>query len=204
MNEVKLEEKTEELAISKAKEQLNASDNEIIYKIEEIKGGLLKGTKYSITATTLTHIIDFMKKFIEENAKYLEVSINMESNIRDKVININIYSDKNAILIGKDGKNLKALETLCKSYIFSKYDFYPTLNLDIENYKEKRIKHLEHLALKTAREVRKTKIEASLEDMNSYERRIVHNVLSNFKGVETTSTGEEPNRYIVIKPKEDK
>ena len=39
--------------------------------------------------------------------------------------------------------------------------------------------------------------------MNSYERRIIHNALSNFKGVYTESEGEEPNRCVVIKPKED-
>ena len=39
--------------------------------------------------------------------------------------------------------------------------------------------------------------------MNSYERRIIHNVLTNFKGVYTESEGEEPNRYVVIKPKEE-
>ena len=39
--------------------------------------------------------------------------------------------------------------------------------------------------------------------MNSYERRIVHNALTNFKGVYTESEGEEPNRYVVIKPKKD-
>ena len=42
-----------------------------------------------------------------------------------------------------------------------------------------------------------------MENMNSYERRIVHNVLTNFKGVITESEGEEPNRHVVVKPKED-
>ena len=41
-----------------------------------------------------------------------------------------------------------------------------------------------------------------MDSMNSYERRLVHSVLSEFKGVETESEGEEPNRRVVIKPKE--
>ena len=43
-----------------------------------------------------------------------------------------------------------------------------------------------------------------MDSMNSYERRLVHNVLTDFKGVKTESEGEEPNRYVVIKPKEEK
>ena len=50
----------------------------------------------------------------------------------------------------------------------------------------------------------KTKIEAKLDPMNSYERRIVHNILTDHKFVYTESEGEEPNRYVVIKSKEDK
>ena len=59
------------------------------------------------------------------------------------------------------------------------------------------------MAKKVAREVRSTKVEATLENMNSFERRIVHNVLTNFKGVKTESEGEEPNRHVIIKPTED-
>ena len=77
------------------------------------------------------------------------------------------------------------------------------LNLDIENYREKKISNLERTAKKIAREVKFTKVETKLDAMNSYERRIIHNTLSNNKYVYTESIGEEPNRYVVIKPKED-
>ena len=63
-----------------------------------------------------------------------------------------------------------------------------------------RIEHLERLAIRLAKEVRATKVDAVLDNMNSYERRIIHNKLSNFKGVSTVSEGEEPNRHVVIKP----
>ena len=76
---------------------------------------------------------------------------------------------------------------------------HPKIVLDVENYKEKRIANLERLAIKMAKEVRQTKNDVILEDMNSYERRIIHNKLANFKGVSTVSEGEEPHRHIVIK-----
>ena len=77
-----------------------------------------------------------------------------------------------------------------------------SITLDVENYKEKRVKNIEYLAKKTAREVARTKVEVKLDSMNSYERRIVHSILSEDKYVYTESTGEEPNRCVVIKPKE--
>ena len=59
------------------------------------------------------------------------------------------------------------------------------------------------MAKQIAREVARTKVEAKLDPMNSYERRIIHNILTNNKKVYTESTGEEPNRCVVIKPKEE-
>ena len=55
------------------------------------------------------------------------------------------------------------------------------------------------IAKRIAKEVQKTKIDVSLDNMNSYERRIVHNVLTKFKNISTASEGEEPNRHIVIR-----
>ena len=72
----------------------------------------------------------------------------------------------------------------------------------INVYKENRKKRLEKMAKYTAKDVAKTKTEAHLEPMNSYERRIIHSILSNNKYVYTESVGEEPNRCVVVKPKE--
>ena len=63
--------------------------------------------------------------------------------------------------------------------------------------------HLERLARNIAKEVRETKTPVTMENMNSYERRIVHNALNDFKGIKTESEGEEPNRCVVVKPKND-
>ena len=64
-------------------------------------------------------------------------------------------------------------------------------------------KHLEFEIKKICKEVLKTKVEVKLDPMNSYERRIVHNVVSKFDKLYSESEGEAPNRYTVIKCKED-
>jgi spoIIIJ-associated protein len=114
-----------------------------------------------------------------------------------------MYSNNNSILIGHNGQTLKALTTVVKQVIYNEIGEYPYLILDVENYKEKQVKYLERLAKNIAREVGHTKNPVELENMNSYERRIIHNILSDNKYVYTESIGEEPNRHVVVKPKED-
>lgn len=203
MKEVVLEAKSKEEAIRAATEKLNASVDEIVYTIEEEKGRLFKSANYKIKAITFIDLAEEIKEYIKEIVDNLGLDVNFESTIREKKINIQMYSDKNAILIGKNGQTLKALETLAKQKMINEYHSPIYISIDVENYKEKRIQNLEYLAKKTAREVRATKVEATLENMNSFERRVVHNVLTNFKGVTTTSEGEEPNRHVIIKPTEE-
>ena len=124
--------------------------------------------------------------------------------IREEQINLKMYSDMNNILIGKNGQTLVAITNILKQTIFNELGRYPYIILDVENYKEKKISNIERLAKRVAREVSKTKVDAALENMNSYERRIVHNILTNYKHVTTTSEGEEPNRHVVIKYVEEK
>ena len=131
-------------------------------------------------------------------------NINEEIKNREESLNFIIYCDQNALLIGKQGKNLQALTILLKQIVLQEVGQPFKFNLDVGEYKLKRQKELERLAKRTAKEVAKTKIEAKLDSMNSYERRIVHNILNDWKNVYTESEGEEPDRYVVIKPKEEK
>ncbi len=184
-------------AIETAKNDLHTEN--ILYKKEEIKGGLFKGTTYKITAISYQDLLDEIKDYLKKIIEGLGVNIQFETRIQNDTFEITMYSDNNAILIGKNGQTLKSLETLCRAYVSNEWKVAFKIILDVENYKEKRVESLERLAIRIAKEVRETKMDAELENMNSYERRIIHNKLANFKGVSTTSVGEEPNRHVVIK-----
>ena len=75
------------------------------------------------------------------------------------------------------------------------------VRLDIEGYKEKRIKTLQELAGKKAKTVEKTGKMITLEPMKAYERKIIHSFLQDNPNVETRSIGQEPKRRIVISKK---
>ena len=106
------------------------------------------------------------------------------------------------LLIGKQGKNLQALTIILKQIVLQEVGQPFKFNLDIGEYKLKRQKELERLAKRTAKEASKTKIEVRRDSMNSYERRIVHNILNDWKNIYTESEGEEPNRCVIIKPRD--
>ena len=195
--------KNKEEAINKAINELNTvRENLIVEVLEETKGIVKK--KVVVKVIKQDEVVDFIKDILNEITKLMGVNINLEVRKRDESISIKIFSDNNAILIGKNGRTISALQSLIKQMVYNVLEEKISIILDVENYKEKRIKSLEYLARNTAKEVSKTKIEAKLDSMNSYERRIIHEALSNNRYVYTESTGEEPNRCVVIKPKETK
>ncbi len=196
--------KTKEEAISNATIDLQETqDNLIIKELEEIKGGLFKSKKVEIEVIERREVARYIKEYLQKLLKDLGFTSNIEIKNKEEVPTYTIYSDNDALLIGKNGKNLKALSILTSQHLLNELGRNFKFTIDINSYKEKREKSLESLARRIAREVATTKVEAKLDSMNSYERRIIHNALTNNKRVYTESEGEEPNRYVVIKPREE-
>jgi len=193
--------KTFEDAKEEALKALNATEDNLIIKVLEEKNSLLKKST-KIEVIEYNEIINFTKEVINEITNLMGLTINLEVRRKDSTISIKIFSDHNAVLIGKNGYTISALQTIVRQILYNEVEDNVNILLDVENYKEKKIKGIEALAKRTAREVAKTKVEAKLDSMNSYERRIVHSLLSEDKYVYTESIGEEPNRCVVIKPKE--
>ena len=196
--------KTKEEAINNATIDLQETENNLIIKeISETKGGLFKSKKVEIEVIEKREVTKYIKEYLIKLVKDLGFNANIEMKVKEDIPTYTIYSDNDSLLIGKNGKNLKALSTILNQHIVKELGKSYKFIIDINSYKEKHDKSLEMLAKRVAKEVASTKIEAKLDSMNSYERRIIHNALTNNKRVYTESEGEEPNRYVVIKPKED-
>ena len=193
--------KTKEEAIEKATKELNVEEKNLIVNVLEEKNTLLK-KNVKIEVIDYNDLIDYIKEVITEITKLMGATVNLEIRRREDNITIKIFSDHNAVLIGKNGYTVDALQTIIRQIVQNATKSYVGIILDIENYKDKKNKNIKYLAKKVAKEVANTKVEAKLDSMNSYERRIVHSILSENKYVYTESIGEEPNRCVVIKPKE--
>ena len=195
--------KNYEEALKNALDNEKVTEDNLIINVLEEKNTLLKKIT-KIEVINYNDIIDYAKEKINEILKLMNLECNLEVRRRENNITIKIFSDHNAVLIGRKGSTIAALQTIVRQILYKETNQNISLILDVENYKEKRVKNIEWLAKKTAREVAKTGIEVKMDSMNSYERRIIHSILSDDKYVYTESTGEEPNRCVVIKPKEDK
>lgn len=193
------ESKSKIAALEEAKNELHTEN--ILYTIEENSSGLFKNTTYKVTAISYQELLEEIKNYLQTILEKLDIDVSFEILEGEDAQSYEIVmsSSNNSLVIGKDGKNLKALEQMVRTYISKDWPNTLKVILNVENYREKRIEALEKLAVKVAREVRTTKVDAELENMNSFERRVIHNKLINFKGVSTVSVGEEPNRHIVIK-----
>lgn len=178
----------------------NLSKDEIIYTVNDKKGKLFQGNLKEVTVYKKETINNEIKNYIKELIENMGLEVSFELSTKDERTTIKMYSNNNPILIGKNGQTLKALETLAKQKIQNETGIHYKITLDVSNYKDKIKRNLERLAITTAKEVLKTKIPVALDNMSSYERMIIHNKLTDFKGVKTESEGEEPNRHIVIKP----
>ena len=196
--------KTKEEAIENAKIGLQElEENLIITETEVQKGGLFKSKKIEVEVIEKREVVKEIKNYLSKLLKDLGFTANIEVKMKDQVPTYTIYSDNDGLLIGKNGKNLHALSIVVGQYIKKEVGESYKFLIDINDYKEKHERALVRLAKKVAKEVAQTKIEAKMDSMNSYERRIIHNALTNNKKVYTESEGEEPNRYVVIKPKEE-
>mgnify|MGYP004666428389 FL=1 len=195
--------KTKEEAIDKCKKELKTTEDNIIIVNQEEKNVLFKGKKVSLQIILKNEIIKYIKNFFNDLSKNMNIDIAVEINENNNVININLISSNNAILIGKDGKNLDAIQTILRTIVSKNARNFLKINVDVSNYKTKKMEKLQSEIIKLATEIQNTKIDVKLDPMNSYERMIVHNVISKYSNLKTESIGEEPDRYIVIKYRED-
>jgi spoIIIJ-associated protein len=133
--------------------------------------------------------------------KEMGIDAKIEKKQSGKTVTFQIKGDKMAVLIGKRGQTLNSLQYLTQLVANRHSKSYLQIEVDAENYREKRKETLNQLAVRIAKQVIRTSKNVSLEPMPSYERKIIHAALSEFKEIETYSNGEEPNRHLVISPK---
>lgn len=190
----------EELTLQALKE-LNVKEDEMITTTEEEVVGLLKKKKYKLNIILKSDVLEYSKEYIKSIVNGMGIDdVVIETQRKETYLKLILHSENSSILIGKSGRTLASLQNLLRSAISAKTGMYVNMIIDVENYKVKQEHNIERLAKKLAKEVLRTKEPITMDSMNSYERRLVHNALQNFKGISSDSEGEEPNRRIVIKP----
>lgn len=146
-------------------------------------------------------VVDFLVT-LAKKVGFDRIQFEISSRDDDK-LTIMLLSDDSALLIGRHGQNIDALQVIVNAYYLCLKDStYKRIVLDTENYRERREESIIKTAYYVAKRVRATKRSALLEPMNSYERRLVHRALDDFNGVRTESEGEGAIKTIRIIPEE--
>lgn len=189
----KFEDATEEKCRMKCLDELDVYNNEIITKEYE------EDNKYIMEVIKKSDVETFINEYLTEVISKMGIDVKLDIENEDDIFNIQMHSNNNAILIGKDGRTLKSLQCLIRQTLSNNIKFNVKVNLDASNYKVKKERFFEKDIKQIINEVMKTKSETKLDPMNSYNRRIVHSIASEYYNIETESFGEEPNRYVVIR-----
>ena len=196
---IKEEAKTKEEALEIILSKTNLQENDFFLKSEYIEGKLFKPSKYIVTALKKDDVKKYIEDYIKNLSQLLNIDIDSEILYKDDAYNVTLVSDNNSILIGKEGKTLNAIQTLLKQSLKEAAQISLKISVDVGNYKLKKMKNIEREVKELAKEVEKSHLEVSLDPMNSYERRLVHNIINEYPNLETESFGDGKDRHVVIR-----
>jgi len=139
------------------------------------------------------------KEFVEKTIQLMGITdYDIKVSTSGKTVHISLNGKNMGMLIGKRGDTMYAIQYLTSLAVNKEDGQFARIELDVENYREKRTVALEKLAARTAEKVLKTRRNVTMECMQAYERRVIHATLQNYEGVFTRSVGEEPYRKVVV------
>lgn len=193
INVYKFESDTEENCRLKCLDELDVYNNDILTKEYE------EDNLYKMEVVKKEDVKNFIREYLTKVTTEMGVSARIEINEDEDVFTVKMFSNNNPILIGKDGRTLSSLQHLMRQTLSNQIKFNVRVNLDASNYKAKKERFFEKDIKNIINDVMKSKDEVKLDPMNSYNRRIVHSIASEYYNIETESFGEEPNRYVVIR-----
>lgn len=160
--------------------------------------GIFGGNEAKVRVTKIKKIDQIAVEFLKSVLDEMNVDAEFEVEFDGKDLSIQMSGSEMALLIGRRGQTLDALQYLVSLIVNKDREDYVRVILDTENYREKRRATLEKLAKRLARKARKTYKDIVLEPMNPYERRIIHSTLQGNPYVSTRSEGDEPFRKVII------
>jgi len=204
VNEITASGQTVEEAVQSAIEQLDTTRDQVeVSIIDEGKKGLLGvfGAKPAIVKVKKRKDpVEEAEKFLHKVIDNMNVNIDISTEVVGKNITFDLKGENIAVLIGKRGQTLNALQYLVNLVINKdNHEFYK-VTVDAEGYRARRKESVEGLAKKMADKAVHYNKRVVLDPMPAFERKIIHHALQAREDVTTESEGKEPRRYVIIKP----
>lgn len=192
--------KTLEDALEIASKDMNIAADEIVYEIvSEKKGFFGKSKSVQISVFDMYDVVTYIEDYLRKLIGTIGLDVKIKSKLDDDIVSVEINCpENNSVLIGHQGNTLEAITTLVRQSASQHFKKHVIVRLDVSGYKQKRYRHLEHLAKVWGRNVIKTKEDLLLDPLPPDERRIVHQTLSTFHSIETKSVGEGKYKRLNI------
>jgi spoIIIJ-associated protein len=203
-----------EEALEAALAELGVTEQEVrVEVIQEPKGGFLgvggqeavlrvRLAREEIDMDALEEQADLAADFVEDLMAKMGIDATAEPNLVNDHMYVDILGDDEddmALLIGRHGATLDAIQELTRMVVGRRLDERCRVLVDVEDYRKRREERMIEHALQVANQVLETGEEQILDPMNPYERKLVHDAVADLGGLETNSRGEEPNRSVVIR-----
>lgn len=189
----------------KAANELKCDQTEMTYEIIEEKKGILGiGSSVTITAYCNEDIKEFIFEYLGEYFTEMNLETEIEISLTTEGFKVILNAENNAILIGKNGQTLQALNNVVRGACNNTFKKRINVYIDINNYKQDRYGKVKAIARRVAKTVQKTKVTAKLDPMPSDERKIVHQYLGKMANIRTESMGEGAERHLTIVYDENK
>ncbi len=142
--------------------------------------------------------VEFARNYIADLLSFFGINVTVEASVQDDVIELSVpSSDISSLLIGRGAETLRSFQFLVSTVLRNKDAALTRVNLDIADYKKQRADRLAEQAKVWIEEVRKTG-SSHVERLNPADRRIVHQVATEYSDIKTFSEGEGHERRITI------
>ncbi len=192
--------KTLEDLLAAAAEEKGVTAEELTYFITEEKKGILGiGSSVSADVYCSDDIKEFLFDYIGNFFTGIDQDIEVGIEEKDSGYIVRLNAENNAVLIGRMGKTLSALNTVIRSAVNNEFRKRIDVLIDVNDYKEDRYSKLRFLARRTAKQVQRSHVDAVLDPMPNDERKVIHKYLSNWHNIRTESEGEGSDRHLCIR-----
>lgn len=172
----------------------------LTYFVTEEKSGFLGfGSSVSAQVYAADDVAEFIEDYLINLFSNLNLQASIQVSIQDNLFLVDLDADNNAILIGRGGQSLHGINQVLRAATNATFKHRFNILVDINNYKQDRYSKVKSIARRVAKNVQRTKIDATLDPMPNDERKAVHQELSEYKNIKTESVGEGNNRRLVIK-----
>lgn len=219
MQEVERSAPSVEEALEAALAELGASEQEVdVLIVQEPKSGFLgmgsqdaivrvrlRGAREELPEDVLEEQGDVAADFLEGLLERMGIGATIEPNLQDGTMYVDVLGgspddEDMGLLIGRHGQTLDALQELTRIVVSSRTSERCRVVVDVEDYRKRRRSRLVTRAREVAKRVARTGREEEFEPMTPFERKIVHDAVAEVPGADSSSLGEDPERYVVVHP----